>query len=96
MISLRFLLGVNEATFVPAMEITMGMFFTLAELHQVQPMFWTSCVASPIPSTLISYALLYSKSSVSPWKFYMVIVGGVSLLLSAVTLFAYPNNPATA
>lgn len=96
MIPLRFLLGVSEAAVVPALEITMSMFFTPEELHTVQPMFWTSCVASPIPSGLVSYALLFSKSSVSPWKFYMVIVGGISLLLSGVALLAYPSNPATA
>lgn len=96
MIPLRFLLGVSDAAVVPALEITMSMFFTPEELHTVQPLFWTSCVASPIPSGLVSYALLFSKSSVSPWKFYMVIVDGISLLLSGVAFVAYPSNPATA
>ena len=96
LIPLRFFLGVTESTMVPALEITMTMFFTPTELHQVQPIFWISCVGSVIPSGLLGYALLWSKSTVSAWKFFMIVTGGVTLFLSVLTWFAYPNNPATA
>ncbi|KAJ9138184.1 Sucrose/H+ symporter, plant [Pleurostoma richardsiae] len=96
LIPLRFLLGVTESTMVPALEITMTMFFTPPELHQIQPLFWTSCVASPIPAGLLAYGLLFSKSDVSPWKFFMIVTGGLTLLLSILSAFVYPSNPATA
>ncbi|CAH0058680.1 unnamed protein product [Clonostachys solani] len=96
LIPLRFFLAMAEAPMVPALEITMSMFFPPKELYAIQPLFWTSCVGSPIITGLIAYGLLWSQSSVSPWKFFMIITGGLSVLLAVVTWFAYPSNPATA
>ncbi|KAH7467611.1 putative transporter [Fusarium oxysporum f. sp. matthiolae] len=96
LIPLRFFLGFVESAVIPALEITMAMFFTPEELHQVQPLFYTSCIGSPMFTGLVSYGLLYSKASTSPWKFFMIITGGISLVLSVITWFWYPNNPATA
>ncbi|KAF5567912.1 major facilitator superfamily domain-containing protein [Fusarium napiforme] len=96
LIPLRFFLGFVESAVIPALEITMSMFFTPEELHQVQPLFYTSCIGSPMFTGLVSYGLLYSKASTSPWKFFMIITGGISLVLSVITWFWYPNNPATA
>ncbi|OKL60075.1 putative transporter PB1 [Talaromyces atroroseus] len=96
LIPIRFLLGVFESALVPAMEMTMSMFFTPSELQEIQPIYWISCVGSSIPSGLIGYGLLWSKSSVSPWKFFMIITGGVTLFLSLLSWFVYPDNPAKA
>ncbi|KAF7547013.1 hypothetical protein G7Z17_g8024 [Cylindrodendrum hubeiense] len=96
LIPLRFFLAVTESAVVPALEITMAMFFTPQELHTIQPLFWTSCVGTPIFTGLIAYGLLWSESSVRPWQLFMILTGGVSLLLSILTWFTYPSNPATA
>ncbi|KAH7120382.1 major facilitator superfamily domain-containing protein [Dactylonectria estremocensis] len=96
LIPLRFFLGFVESSMIPALEITMNMFFTQEEVHQVQPLFYISCIGSPMFTGLVSYGLLFSKVSVSPWKFFMITTGGISLLLSGLTWVAYPNNPATA
>lgn len=96
LIPLRFFLGVVESAIVPALETTMSMFFTPKELHEVQPIFWISCVGSSIPVGTIAYGLLWSKSSVSPWKFFMITTGGLTLLLSVLCWFLYPDNPAKA
>ncbi|KAF7562130.1 hypothetical protein G7046_g2016 [Stylonectria norvegica] len=96
LIPLRFFLGFLEASVIPALEITMSMFFTPQELHYVQPLFYTSCLGSPMFTGLVSYGLLFSKSSISPWKFFMILTGGISLILSGITWVAFPNNPATA
>lgn len=96
LIPLRFLLGVVESPALPAMEMTLTMFFTPEEHHALQPIFWISCVGSPIPTGLIGYALLYSKSSVHPWKFFMIISGGLSVFISIWAWFRYPDNPVTA
>ncbi|WAO95653.1 Hypothetical protein NCS54_01328700 [Fusarium falciforme] len=96
LIPLRFFLGFVESSVIPALEITMAMFFTPQELLHVQPLFYISCIGSPMFTGLVSYGLLFSKVSTSPWKFFMIITGGISLVLSVITWFAYPNNPATA
>ncbi|KAF2724359.1 putative allantoate permease of the major facilitator superfamily [Polychaeton citri CBS 116435] len=96
LVPLRFLLGVTEAVLVPAMEVTMGMFFTPLEYAEVQPIWWISCMACPIPAGFMAYGLLWSQSPIRPWKFFMITTGGVSLLLSIVCWFYYPDNPARA
>jgi MFS family permease len=75
------------------MEITMSMFFTPQEFAEVQPLWWTSCMAAPIPAGFIAYGLLWAQSPIRRWKFFMIIAGGVSLLISVYCWFFYPNNP---
>jgi hypothetical protein len=53
LIPLRFFLGFADSALLPAMETTMGMFFTPHELHHVQPMLWISCVGSSIPAAFL-------------------------------------------
>lgn len=96
LIALRFLLGIFESVLVPAMEMTMNMFFPPAELSRIQPIFWISCVGAPIITGFLSYGLLFSSSSVPPWKFFMVITGSITFLGSIYSWFFYPNNPAEA
>lgn len=75
----------------------MGMFFTPVEAVRYQPLFWTSCLASPIPAGFIAYGLLHIQSKdVLPWKFFMIITGGITLLIAVYTFFFYPDNPAKA
>jgi MFS family permease len=96
LIPLRFFLGVVEAVLVPAMEITLGMFFKREEQAFMQPILWITCMGAPIPAGFISYGLLFSHSTILPWKFFMIITGGLTLLLSIYCWFFYPNNPAEA
>ncbi|KAL1873791.1 hypothetical protein Plec18167_006309 [Paecilomyces lecythidis] len=96
LIALRLLLGVFEACLVPAMEITLGMFFPPIEQGLLQPIFWISCMAAPIPGGFIAYGLLYSTSSIRPWKFFMIITGGLTLILAVYSWFFYPDNPVKA
>ncbi|KUL90691.1 hypothetical protein ZTR_00027 [Talaromyces verruculosus] len=96
LIPLRFFLGFVESSLVPAMEITLGMFFPPKEQGALQPLFWVSCMGANIPTGFIAYGLLWSKSSIRPWKFLMIITGGLSLLLSVFCWFFYPDNPAHA
>ncbi|QKX57830.1 uncharacterized protein TRUGW13939_04950 [Talaromyces rugulosus] len=95
-IPLRFFLGVVESCVVPAMEMTMGMFFIPKEQAALQPIFWISCLGSGIPAGFISYGLLFTKSTIRPWKFFMILTGGLSLFLSIYCWFFYPSNPVDA
>jgi MFS family permease len=96
LLAIRFLLGAVEAVLVPAFEITMGMFFPRSTQSVLQPILWISCMGSPIPAGFIAYGLLFSKSSVQPWKFFMIITGSLTLFLAVYCWFFYPSNPAEA
>lgn len=97
LIPLRFFLGFFESALVPAMEVTIGMFFTPNEVLRLQPIFFISCLASPIPAGFLAYALLHSQSErILPWKFFMIITGSITLVLALYSWFYYPDNPARA
>lgn len=96
LIVLRLVLGTTESVVVPALEITIGMFFNRHEQSFLQPILWITCVGAPIPAGFIAYGLLHSQSSILPWKLFMVVIGGFTVLLSVWVWFRYPNNPADA
>jgi MFS family permease len=80
LIPLRFFLGMVEAPVVPAIEITLGMFFVPATQGLLQPLFWISCQGAPIPAGFLAYGLLYTHWTVLPWKFFMIITGGLTFV----------------
>ncbi|KAI8660891.1 hypothetical protein NCS57_01067600 [Fusarium keratoplasticum] len=96
LVVLRLALGASESVVVPAMEMTIGMFFNRHEQSFLQPFLWATAAAAPVCAAFISYGLLWTHSSVLPWKLFMIITGSLSVLLSVVVWFWYPNNPADA
>lgn len=96
LVVLRLALGAAESVVVPAMEMTIGMFFNRREQSFLQPVLWITSAAAPVCAAFISYGLLWSKSSVLPWKLFMIVTGGLSVLLSILVFLRYPNNPAEA
>lgn len=97
LIVLRLLLGFSESIITPALEITMLQFFTPNERATLQPIFWLSCVGSPvIIAGFVSYGVLHSHSSVPPWKLFMIITGGITFITALITAYYYPSDPSTA
>lgn len=96
LVVMRLALGAAEAVIVPAMEITIGMFFNRHEQSFLQPVLWISCLAAPVVTAFISYGLLHTSISVLPWKLLHIVTGGITLLLSIWVWADYPNNPADA
>jgi len=96
LIAIHFFLGLVKSILVPAMEITLSMFFTRKEQLFLQPIFWTTCMGAPIPAAFIAYGLLFSKSVALPWKFFMINTGSITLFLARYCWLLYPSNPAEA
>jgi len=53
-------------------------------------------MGAPIPAGFIAYGLLFSNSYIRPWKFFMIITGGLTLILAIYCWFYYPSNPTEA
>ncbi|KAK6840056.1 allantoate permease of the major facilitator superfamily [Apiospora arundinis] len=96
LIVMRLALGAAEAVIVPAMEITIGMFFNRHEQSFLQPVLWITCQAAPIFTGFISYGLLWSTGPVLPWKLLHIVTGGITLGLAVWVWIDYPANPAEA
>lgn len=93
---LRFFLGFVEAPAIPLLTTTNGMFMTKDERATIQPIFYASCMASPIPIGFIAYGIAYLHDSLPGYKVLNIIIGGITLILAAIVWFFYPDNPAKA
>lgn len=55
---------------------------------------WAIGNSSPITSGLLSYGVLWiDTGDFSPWKWFMVITGGLTLLFGAAVWLWMPENP---
>lgn len=93
---IRFFLGFLEALAIPLLTTTNGMFLTKDERATTQPIFYASCMASPIPIGFIAYGVIYANASIKGYRVLNIIIGGLTLVLSVIVWFIYPDNPATA
>ncbi|KAF7593205.1 hypothetical protein BBP40_011835 [Aspergillus hancockii] len=90
----RFFLGVAEACIVPAFLLILSMFFTYQEQAVLMPIMWSIGNASPITSGLLSYGVLWIKTGTfAPWKWFMVITGGVTVIFGLAVWLFFPDNP---
>ncbi|KAJ5773011.1 Major facilitator superfamily domain general substrate transporter [Penicillium paradoxum] len=90
----RFFLGAAEASIVPAFLLCMSMFFTYDEQAVMMPVMWSIGNASPITSGLLSYGVLWIKSgSFSPWKWFMVITGVLTIIFGVCVYLFFPDSP---
>lgn len=93
----RFFLGLAEACIVPAFLIVASMFFTYDEQGVLISIMWACGGSSAITSGLLSYGVLFIKTgSFAPWKWFMVITGGITMLYGILVWFLFPDNPTTA
>lgn len=93
---LRFFLGFLEALAIPILTTTNGMFMTKDERAATQPIFYASCMASPIPIGFIAYGVIYANVSFKGYRLLHIIIGALTLVLSVIVWFFYPDNPSTA
>jgi MFS family permease len=95
-IAVRFFLGFVESVVVPILNSTMAQFLTAEEKAAAAPLFYTTCLGVTIPTGFIAYGVLYANSAVSAWKIFMIIIGGLTFIMSILIFFFYPDNPTTA
>ncbi|SCU85422.1 LAMI_0C11210g1_1 [Lachancea mirantina] len=94
--ALRFFLGFVEAIAVPALNTTMGQFLTAKEKSWTAPLFYTTCLGNDIIVGFIAFGLLHARPSIAIWKLFMIVIGGLSLVVTILVALIYPNNPTDA
>lgn len=94
--ALRFFLGFVESIAVPTLNITMNQFLTPEEKNAYAPIFYSSCIGCGVIVSLIAYGILHAHSTVHIWKLFMIIIGGMTLLMTIAVYFFYPSNPTDA
>lgn len=95
-IALRFFLGMVESVVLPILNLTMAQFLTASEKAATAPIFYSTCLGVTIPTGFIAYGVLYSDSPIHAWRIFMIIIGGLTFILTLIVFWIYPNNPAEA
>jgi MFS family permease len=95
-IVLRFFLGFFESVSIPLLTTANGMFLSQHLREMTQPIFYASCMASPIPIGFLSYGVIYAHASIGDWRVLNIIIGGLTLILSVIVYFFFPDNPLNA
>lgn len=93
----RFLLGATESVVTPACEITLGMFLDTEQREVAQPIFWMATAIAPLISSFVAYGLLHVENvSTFPWRIFMSLNAGLSLILALIVWIFYPDSPSNA
>ncbi|EGV65460.1 hypothetical protein PSN45_002361 [Yamadazyma tenuis] len=97
LVVLRLVLGILESIVVPALEVSLFQFYTPTQRATIQPVFWIGCVGFPVVIVgFMAYGVLYAKDTIPPWKIFMIINGGITLVMSVIIYIFYPSDPSQA
>lgn len=93
---LRFFLGVVESPAINILTTSNGQFMTKNERAATQPIFYAACMFSPIPIGFIAYGTFFAHTTFGDYRVLNIIIGGLSLIVTVLLWFLYPDNPTNA
>ncbi|KAI3539112.1 major facilitator superfamily transporter [Colletotrichum abscissum] len=92
--SVRFLLGVTEATISPGFVAVTGMWWTRQE-QAGRSALWVSFLGvGSFVGTLLAYGIGHITGSLSPWKYIFLILGAMTVVWGVVFTILVPDGPA--
>ncbi|KAI0819031.1 MFS general substrate transporter [Irpex lacteus] len=93
----RVFLGICEGAITPGFLIVTSMFYTRQEQSQRVGYWFLMNGAAIILLGLVSYGFLHSHThSFMPWQWLMIFTGLITLVVSVVFWFFFPDSPHTA
>ncbi|KAG6860580.1 hypothetical protein C0995_009629 [Termitomyces sp. Mi166 len=93
----RFILGMCEGAITPGFLIVTSMFYTREEQSKRVGYWFLMNGAAVIFLGLISFGLIHThEDNFHPWQWLMIITGLVTLVVSVVFWFFFPDSPVSA
>ncbi|PSS31052.1 hypothetical protein PHLCEN_2v2384 [Hermanssonia centrifuga] len=97
LLACRIFLGICEGAITPGFLIVTSMFYTRKEQSQRVGYWFLMNGAAIIMLGLIAFGVLHITSdSLMPWQWLMIITGIITLIVSVLFWFYFPDSPATA
>ncbi|THG96614.1 hypothetical protein EW026_g5249 [Hermanssonia centrifuga] len=97
LLACRIFLGICEGAITPGFLIVTSMFYTRKEQSQRVGYWFLMNGAAIIILGLIAFGVLHITSdSLMPWQWLMIITGIITLIVSVLFWFYFPDSPATA
>ncbi|KAI0466775.1 major facilitator superfamily domain-containing protein [Xylaria cf. heliscus] len=97
-LAIRFLMGVFEASVTPGLTLMTGFWFTRKEIPLRQCIWFSSLGWAGIIGSYISTGIAKLPDNTTPerWEIIFYILGGVTILWSAVVWFVLADSPSNA
>ncbi|KAI6088280.1 putative allantoate permease [Hypoxylon rubiginosum] len=92
LLTVRFFLGVAEATVSPALMFITSTWYTRDEIPTRTGIWFAGNSVGGIISSLLAYGIGHITNSLSPWRWMFIILGVATFLLGFGVLFALPDT----
>ncbi|KAJ5939404.1 hypothetical protein N7466_002538 [Penicillium verhagenii] len=92
LITVRFLLGVAEATITPAFMFITSTWYTRDEIPTRTGIWFAGNSMGGIVSSLLAYGLGHIKGSVGPWRWMFIVLGLLTFLWGFMVCYLLPDS----
>ncbi|KAI0157101.1 putative allantoate permease [Hypoxylon sp. FL1284] len=92
LLTVRFFLGVAEATVSPALMFVTSTWYTRDEIPTRTGIWFAGNSVGGIVSSLLAYGIGHITNSFSPWRWMFIILGVATFLLGFALLFVLPDT----
>ncbi|KAI1385200.1 putative allantoate permease [Hypoxylon trugodes] len=92
LVTVRFFLGVAEATISPALMFITSTWYTRDEIPTRTGIWFAGNSVGGIISSLLAYGIGHITDSISPWRWMFIILGVATFLIGFGILFLLPDT----
>ncbi|CAN8098343.1 unnamed protein product [Discula destructiva] len=92
--TVRFLLGMTEATISPGFVAVTGIWWTRQEQAGRSSLWISFLGVGSFVGVLIAYGLGHITASLAPWKYIFIILGAVTIVWGVIFTLLVPDGPA--
>ncbi|KAF2703531.1 MFS general substrate transporter [Pleomassaria siparia CBS 279.74] len=96
LITVRFLLGVAEATTTPALMFITSTWYTRDEIPTRTGIWFAGNSVGGLIASLLAYGVGHIVDNVHPWRWMYIILGIITFLWTFIIFFFVPDNISTA
>ena len=91
--TVRFILGMTEATISPGFVAVTGIWWTRAEQAGRSALWISFLGVGSFVGVLIAYGIGHITGSLSPWKYIFLILGAITILWGVAFILFVPDSP---
>ncbi|KAF2634263.1 MFS general substrate transporter [Massarina eburnea CBS 473.64] len=96
LITVRFLLGIAEATTTPALMFITSTWYTRDEIPTRTGIWFAGNSVGGIVASLLAYGIGHIEDNVHPWRWMFIVLGVITFIWAFAILFFLPDKISTA
>jgi MFS family permease len=96
LLTVRFLLGVAEATITPAFMFITSTWYTRDEIPSRTGIWFSGNSVGGLVASLLAFGIGHLEGGIGPWRWMFIVLGVATFLWAFVLLFLLPDSISTA